>query len=338
MMNHLSFLTERGICEFADSEEPVHEIVRVILLVDGVPYVQDWKEFPCEPLEIIALGARSGEIFPFNCKCGFRHCGGFEFPVVVSVNGDEISWTVPSAPFDKISSDGDGRPKARALRFQVEQYKDACDGLLKTLFLEEEKLGQLFTGASQRCKYSLAKQISIEKNSIELGELQRRIFGELALSNFQLNVNSPSGLTWKINLRHVISKIIWNKRKLDLFDLEAIEVDFLEVLACLQKRPNNILSLLPFDAWSTMLRIPVPERLSGSRPVEAFQPEWEDGEEGEEGEEDGEDLDPLNPYWGANKESPQYQIDFWLDLLAKSDASLVLEEPVITPRAAIPKN
>ena len=164
MMNHLSFLTERGICEFADSEEPVHEIVRVILLVDGVPYVQDWKEFPCEPLEIIALGARSGEIFPFNCKCGFRHCGGFEFPVVVSVNGDEISWTVPSAPFDKISSDGDGRPKARALRFQVEQYKDACDGLLKTLFLEEEKLGQLFTGASQRCKYSLAKQISIEKN------------------------------------------------------------------------------------------------------------------------------------------------------------------------------
>ena len=166
-MNHLSFLTERGNCEFADLGDPVQEIVRVILLVDGVPYVEDWKEFPCEALPIIALGARSGEIFPFNCKCGFQQCGEFEHPVVVTVEDDEICWTVPSAPFDKISVDSQGRPKPRVLRFTVEQYRDACDRLLKTLCLEEDKLGQLFTGASQRCLYSLAKQLAIEEDIIE---------------------------------------------------------------------------------------------------------------------------------------------------------------------------
>ncbi len=74
---------------------------------------------------------------------------------------------MPSAPFDKISVDSQGRPKPRVLRFTVEQYRDACDRLLKTLCLEEDKLGQLFTGASQRCLYSLAKQLAIEEDIIE---------------------------------------------------------------------------------------------------------------------------------------------------------------------------
>jgi hypothetical protein len=158
-MNLLSFFVECGIDELTEADSAPLEVVHVSPLIDGEHYIGDHLRYPFEPLEVIALGARPGSIWPFNCICGFRECADFIDPVKVEIDGGSVVWHLPDTPFESIARCANGTPKSRQLRFSGLQYRSTLAALLETLLAEEKRLGYFLTGADVRAPIGLERQL-----------------------------------------------------------------------------------------------------------------------------------------------------------------------------------
>src|SRR5690349_20444825 len=135
MTSTISFRVEAEVVDDAYESAPYMR-VHVVPLIDGEPYIADYKGQPFEALCVYAMDLDDGEVGPFSCECGFAGCAGFFEPMDFVVNGSSVHWKFPDEPYVDLAVRSDGTEKPRQISFERAQYVDA----FRTLITELKRL------------------------------------------------------------------------------------------------------------------------------------------------------------------------------------------------------
>lgn len=274
-------------------------LVHVVPLIDGDPYIDEFKDYPFEAVSVYAMDLKDGEVWPFNCECGTPSCAGMNDPMQMWVTDSTVRWQLPDVPFSELAVNPDGTPKPREFIFDRGQYQAAFQSLFSELKDLEKTHGTLkihpvFTRSS-----TLDGEIEIERSWAEYRRIRRSALGDLDNDDIDFVVTTQDGLELTTELSQFVYEVTREFLTAGIYDL-------VNARKALDRLGNDLRS----DPAILLRQLDV-HRLSAS--LRAAIPSFSD---------DGDDPKKWPaPYWTC-PDSPKEDIDYWVHVQQTGSVSL----------------
>lgn len=273
--------------------------VHVIPLIDGEPYIADYKWRPFEALSVYGMDLKDGEVWAFNCECGSPGCAHIDEPMKLTVDGSSVRWKFPDEPFNELAVNADGTPKPRELAFSQSQYQCAFQALISELKSLEKMHGTLTIHPASPRRSTLDEEIEVQRNWAEYRRILRSALGEMDDEAVELVVKTTQGLELASGLSELVYDVTKEFLSAGMYDLPRVKQALEQLGQELRIDPGTLLRRLDVHRLSAQLRAT---------------------NVAESAEDDAQERWPA-PYW-TGPDSPREHIDFWIDVQRAGQASL----------------
>lgn len=299
MLSNIKFRVETEIVTDEIRSDTPFMLVHVVPLIDGDPYIEQYKDYPFEALSVYAMGSKSGEVWSFNCECGSPACARINEPMQLVVEGTTVRWKLPAEPFNDLAIRSDGTPKPQEFVFDLDQYELALQDLMAELKALEAKHGTLKIHPVATRAASLDEEVEIERSWAEYRRIRRAALGDLDDDDVEFVVTTKDGLELSTELSNFIYEVTREFLTGGRYDLVNASKALERLGNDLRSDPGILLRQLDVHRLSASLR--------AANPISST--------------EDDEEQKWPAPYW-TGPDSPKEDIDYWIHVQQTGSVSL----------------
>ncbi|WP_157422007.1 hypothetical protein [Acidovorax sp. Root219] len=270
-------------------------LVHVVPVIDADPYIEKFKDYPFEALEVYGFGLISGEIWPFNCECGTPGCARINEPTLMTVDGTSVRWEFPEEPYDYLANTKDGHSKPREFVFDRQQYVKVFEDLVVELKGLEARHGKIGIAPVPPRILSVDQTVEVRRNFAEFRRIRRAALGDLDHEHMLFVVTSEDGLELTMQISDVVFKLTWDHCPEEPYDLAKVQEVLERLGQQLRVTPESVLKQMGIHDLSASLRVAPTPAGSYGEDDDASEENW-----------------PA-PYW-TDADSPSEHLEFWREL------------------------